>query len=46
MLEGGFKEDDVYLDIKKSKMILFNTNLSTYENLKLAVNTLENIAFD
>lgn len=46
MLEGAFKEDDVYLDAKKSSFIVFNTNFRTYENLKLAVNQLENVAFD
>ena len=46
MLEGNNKEDDVYLDTKKSKFIVFNTNYKPYENLKLAVNQLENVAFD
>ena len=46
MLEGQFKEDDVYLDLKKSKLINFNGDLTPYENLKIAVNTLENLAFD
>lgn len=46
MLEANFKEDDVSLDASKSKLITYNNDLSPYENLKLAVNTLENIAFD
>lgn len=36
----------MYLDLKKSKLIIFNSDITPYENLKLAVNTLENVAFD
>lgn len=36
----------MYLDLKKSKLIVFNSDITPYENLKLAVNTLENVAFD
>jgi|JI10StandDraft_1071094.scaffolds.fasta_scaffold96156_1 hypothetical protein len=46
MLEGTAKEDDVYLDLKKSNLLIYNHDLKPYENLKLAVNILENIAFD
>lgn len=46
MLEGQFKEDDIYLDLKKSGYIEYDNNLTPYENLKLCVNQFENLAFD